>query len=61
MKVYLLKSRLGVHIVNSVIEIKDFYLVPIHSSNDFTAYSKEVYTIEMQEAKEKPFGFAEER
>lgn len=57
MKVFILKSKSSVYVVNAVFESKDFYLVPVHNSNDFTLYGKDVFKLAVEEVGEVKVGF----
>ena len=53
MKVFILKSKASVCIVNTVIETKEFWIVPIHNSNFFDLYGKDIFKLTIEEVKEK--------
>lgn len=50
MKIYILRSRTTVYVVNEVMETKDFFLVPLASSAGFDVYAKDVFTLTVEEA-----------
>lgn len=53
MKVYILKSKTAVYIHHTVFETREFWIVPVHNSNSFDIYGKDVFKLTIEEAQEK--------
>jgi hypothetical protein len=52
MKIYILESESSIYVVNTVLESSKFWLVPVHNSNLYDMYGKDVFTLTVEEVQE---------
>ena len=53
MKIFILKSKTAVYIHHTIFETKEFWIAPVHNSNNFDLYGKDVFKLTIEEVKEK--------
>lgn len=57
MKIYFLKSKTAVYCVSDVMVTKEFFIVPVHNSNCFDVYARDVFQLSVEETQETEVGF----